>query len=263
MTAPVPPSVRADIARGIRSTWGVLAGLPWEEGWGRPTPLPGWSVGDIAGHLVDLDYSYMRNRSVPGRLQDLHQRTAEGVERQRRRPPAQVRSDLVRMAKETPDLVDELDDWQKIWPTAVGDMPAWMAFETRLGDLYVHLLDLSEALGTKTGSIRDAVTERALARRVMRLSGWAAVRMAGLTDGTRIRLTLTGPGASEADLVVEDGRGRLISPEGEIPADSITGDALALILAAGGRAHPAEILDDLRIRGGAAASLVARFHLFG
>lgn len=241
----------------------MLAGLPWEEAWTEATPLPGWSVGDIAGHLVDLDTNYMLTRSEPGRFGDLHQRTGEGVRRQRLRPPAEVRSDLARLAEQTPEVVDALDDWEEPWPTVVGEMPAWMAFETRLADLYVHLLDLAEALGMEAGSVRDPVVERALARRLLRLSGWAAVKRAGLADGTRIRLALTGPGATGVDLVVSGGRGRLVPPQEAPPEDMISGDVLALALAAGGRAHPVEILQDLQIRGKAAASLVARFGLFG
>lgn len=220
-------------------------------------------MGDIAGHLVDLDTHYILSRTEPGRIEDLHRRTEEGVQRQRRRPPVDVRFDLTRLAVETPDVVDAVEDWDQPWPTVVGEMAAWMAFETRLGDLYVHLLDLSEAMGFEATSVRDPVTERALTRRVTRLAGWAAVKMAGLEDGTRIRLILTGPGATEADLVVSEGRGRLVPARDEAPPDRISGDALALILAAGGRAHPGEILENLQVRGGRAASLVARFHLFG
>lgn len=220
-------------------------------------------MGDIAGHLVDLDTHYILSHSEPGRIQDLHRRTEEGVQQQRRRPAIEVRSDLSRLAEETPGVVEAVADWDQPWPTVVGEMPAWMAFETRLGDLYVHLFDLSEAMGLKATPLRDPVVERALTRRVMRLAGWAAVKMAGLEDGTRIRLTLAGPGATEADLVVSEGRGRLVPARGQAPPDRIYGDALALILAAGGRAHPGEILEDLAIRGREAASLVARFHLFG
>lgn len=263
MTAPSAPPTLADIGEGIRSSWLALAGLPWLETWESPTPLPGWSVGDIAGHLVDLDTSYILTRSEPGSLEDLHRRTEEGVRRQRERPPSEVRADLARLARETPEVVIGTEDWNRPWPTVVGEMPAWMAFEMRLGDLYIHLLDLSEAMDLDSDLLRNPGVERALSRRVMRLAGWAAVKMAGLPDGTRVRLALTGPGQIEADLVVAGRRGRIIPPEGEPSSGRIAGDGLAFILAAGGRAHPAQILENLQVRGEAAASLVARFHLFG
>ena len=88
------------------------------------------------------------------------------------------------------------------------------------------------------------------------------MKSAGLSDGTRIRLELSGAGGTVADLVVDDRRGKLVDPEpGTI--QRIEGSALAYLLEIAGRHEMAESARGLEVHGEAAGALLERYRLFG
>ena len=94
------------------------------------------------------------------------------------------------------------------------------------------------------------------------MTGWGAVKGAGLPDGTRIFLDLSGPGGTVADLVVADRRGNLVDAESGT-VDRIAGPALAYLLEIAGRHDMAEAAGGLEVDGEAAKALLAGYRLFG
>ena len=134
--------------------------------------------------------------------------------------------------------------------------------EIRLSDLFVHLLDLRFALGLHLANAAESTAEALVVGRAVRLTGWGAVKGADLPDGTRIRLELTGPGGTTADLVVTDRRGTLIDPE-PVTVDRIVGPALAYLLEVSGRHEMAEAAGGLEVVGEAAKALLTEYRLFG
>lgn len=260
-SAPAFTPTPDELTAAMANVWATLASLRWEASWELPTPLGGWSVGDIGGHIVHLEREYVHENPSTD-PPPLHELTASGVEEQRGRTPSDVIAELRRYATASPAVVAATVDWEILRQSPIGAIPTWMAYELRLGDLYVHLLDLAVAMDLDLDTIRLSDCEDLLTRRAVRLSGWAAGRAARLPDGTSVSLSLTGPGAVDVTVAVEAGRGRVV-PGTRDTADRISGPGIAYVLAAGGRSHPDLLLADLRIEGSQAAALVARFRLFG
>lgn len=262
MNAQPSPDLVSDIQEATSSVWRTLAGLPWDDTWDLSTPLTNWSVGDIAGHLLHLERDFVLREPdvVSG---DLHALTESGVTASRLRDRETVLEELEQISTAGPAAVAATQDWNRIRQTVIGPQPAWVAFELRVGDLYVHLLDLVEAMGIDPEGVRIESAERVLTQRAIRLSGWAASRRARLDDGTLIRLVLTGPGASTVEIAVADGRGTVRAPTQEDTAEVVEGPGIAYVLAAGGRSHPAYLVSQLTITGAKAGILVEKFGLFG
>ncbi len=179
-------------------------------------------------------------------------------------PPEQVIDEVRRASAATLQRLRELapDEWEQETAGVLGSTTVTAAMELRVGDAFVHLLDLRHALELPLEPEREATALALVTARALRLSGWAAVKRAGLAEGTRIRLDLTGPGAGRKDVVVTEGRGVLVTPAGE-PAGTVAGRGIGYVLAAGGRHAMIDAVGGLRVEGEPARRLVASYRLFG
>lgn len=238
--------------------------------WAMPSPLEGWTVGDIVAHLAHgegTSHGFPQPEPAPGWSFDtpgLHESTNRGVAARRALGRREVVDELAGAADATLAAMRSWDDeaWQATREGLTGPMPAERAMEMRLADVYVHLLDIVVGLDRPVSGYRVPEAEEALVERAVHLVGWAAVKQAHLLDGTRVRLEIAGPGGTTADLVVSEGRGRLVDVSGH--ADGrIAGPGIAFALRAGGRRHPAELITDLLVEGPPAAELIDHFGLFG
>jgi hypothetical protein len=153
------------------------------------------------------------------------------------------------------------EDWHRPMPSPVGILPASQTLDLRLADVWVHLLDIRSGLGEPPSSDREPAAAAAVIHRAVRLTGWGAVKRAGLPDGTRISFDLTGSGGVAADLVITGGRGEMETPTGTA-ADMIGGPALAYLLDIAGRPGQAEAAGGLDVEGEAARVLLERYRLF-
>ncbi|NIS28852.1 MAG: hypothetical protein GWN07_01970 [Actinobacteria bacterium] len=160
--------------------------------------------------------------------------------------------------------MSHLDDeaWEtEMWPSPVGMLPMDQAHDLRAADAYVHLLDMRHGLGRPLDPNEEPLASALAIGRAVRLSGWGAVKGAGLPDGTRIRLDVEGPGGTAADLVVENGRARLEPPHGETD-DRIAGPGLAFLLAVAGREGMTAAAGGLDVSGDAAKAFLEGYRLF-
>jgi uncharacterized protein (TIGR03083 family) len=249
-----------------------LAETLTDEQWSAPTPLELWSVGDVVAHLAHVEgvmfHGFPQPETPPGWSFEglpLHQLTNLGVAARRSLSRQVVVDELRRAGDATLARVVGLDEegWQAPAMTPVGPGTLHDAMELRVADVYVHYLDLVEALGRYEDGLRIAEAEGPIVARAVRLSGWAAVKRAGLAEGTHLRLELDGPGSTTVDVAVVGGRGRVGPPEG-VPADGrVAGPGIAYALAAGGRRHPPALVTRLAIEGEAAKRLVETFGFFG
>ena len=96
----------------------------------------------------------------------------------------------------------------------------------------------------------------------MQLSPWGAAKKAGLGDGTRIRLDLSEPASTVADVVVDGGRGSLAAPDGEA-GDAVKGPAPAYLLLVTGREDLVEDAGGICASGESAVALFDRYRFFG
>lgn len=253
-------------------TWPALldlAGSLTAEEWVEPTVLPGWTVADVyahLGHLEGLSHGFDQPDVPPEWTfegKPLHHLTNSGVAARRTWSREQIVDEVGRASAATLAMLASLDDggWERPALGPLGPTTLAQAMELRVGDAYVHYLDLLVSLGRYADGRRIPDAERVLVDRAVRLAGWAAVKQAGLPDGTRIRLDLE-EAEGPVDVVVDDGRGRLVVPAGE-PGATISGPGIAYALRAGGRTHPEELVERLTVTGEAAERMLERFGLFG
>jgi uncharacterized protein (TIGR03083 family) len=247
----------------------LLSSLP-DEQWALPTPNTEWDIKDLAAHLGGLESLFLgfpQPDPPEGWITEhtgLHQVTDHGVAARRAWSAAEVMDELRSTSRAQLERLRGLDEaaWQEPTIGPLGMTSVANFADLRLSDLYVHLLDLRFALGLPLQSAGAPIAEALVVGRVVRLTGWGAVKGAKLPDGTRIFLDLGGPGGTVADLVVADRRGNLVDAEpGTI--DRIAGPALAYLLEISGRHDMAEAAGGLEVDGEAAKALLAGYRLFG
>jgi uncharacterized protein (TIGR03083 family) len=188
------------------------------DGWARPSRCEGWTVADVAGHLVGA-FDDITSGRVEG------QGTAEVSERQaaerRGRTTAEVADECDEVRTRTAKMLASFDD--AIWNAAAGggeyDMTVGQAMEAMWCGTYVHADDIRAAVGRPSErgpGLRAAVHYVADALST-RKWGPALLALDGLDD------VLVG----EANAATS--------------ARRITGDPLAFLLVATGRSDPATL----------------------
>lgn len=259
----------------LEEAWGAavttLESLSPDE-WRLPTSCDPWTVGDVAAHLGHLE-GISHGLPQPAAPDDFDESLYEGLDLVTNRGVAaragwdaeEVLEEIRRASALTLEALWETDEegWTAPSPSPAGMLPLAQAMELRLADVYVHLLDIRHALGRRLSAADEPIAAAAVVGRAVRLTGWAAVKRAGLPGGTRVRLALDGPsGRDTVDLLVEGGRGHLIDPEGEV-AEHVEGTGLAYLLAVAGRPVMIDAAGGLSVTGEAATALVASYRLFG
>jgi uncharacterized protein (TIGR03083 family) len=100
------------------------------------------------------------------------------------------------------------DEWGRVTPTIIGDVPYAEFMKTRAFDSWVHEQDVRGALGCPGGS-GGLASSVALAQ-VQGAMGFVVGKKAGAPDGTVVRFSLSGPAqdARQLSIGVEGGRAR-------------------------------------------------------
>ncbi len=240
-----------------------------EDAWKTASPLPNWTVGDVVAHLAHLQglaNGFPQPEpppSAPDHPEPLHQFTGAGVAARRDLPRRDVVAELRAATEATRERLRAVtgDQWDEPTMTVAGPGTLRLATEMRVGDVYVHLLDLAYALEMDPDSVRHPAPEEVIVRRALGLVGWAMVKRAHLEEGTTIELDLSGPGGERSTWAVVDGRGRKVEAT-EAPDGTIRGAGIAFVLRAGGRDWP-PALTELSVTGDPADRLLRSFGLFG
>jgi uncharacterized protein (TIGR03083 family) len=261
------------LAVALEQAWTAVAGslsalTPAQ--WDLPTPCEGWSVRDVAahlGHLEGMSHGFPQPDPAtgfdPAGMSGLDAVTNAGVAARRPWTTDEVLEEVRSASAATLDQIRRFseDDWQRQMPSPVGMLPTHQALDLRLADVWVHLLDIRSGLGEPPSADREPEAAAAVIHRAVRLTGWGAVKRAGLLDGTRIAFDLIGPGGIAADLVISGRRGEM-EPSTGTAADAIGGPSLAYLLAVAGRTGMADEAGGLEVRGDASRTLLERYRLF-
>jgi len=262
-----------EVISGLEEAWSSIDSLLTsldDDQWTLPTPNTEWDIRDLAAHLGGLEAMF-QGFPQPDPPEGwttghtgLHQLTDFGVAARRSWTIAQVLDEFHQASRAQLEKLRSLggEGWQQQTLGPLGPTTMINFADIRLGDLYVHLLDLRSALGLALQSPAEPTAEYLVVDRAVRLTGWGAVKAAGLPDGTRIRLDLSGPGGTLADLVVTDRRGTLVESVSGA-SERIEGPALAYLLEVAGRNEMAEAAGGLKVEGDAARALLAGYRLFG
>jgi uncharacterized protein (TIGR03083 family) len=148
-----------------------------DEQWREPSLCEGWTVRDVAAHLVDTART-TRLSFVAGLVRarfDFHRQNARGVERERGASPQETLERLRQVASRTSTPPAHLD--------------------TRLVEEVLHGEDIRRPLGLTHSYQQEAVV------RALRLQARTPVSFGGAKERVAgIRLT-----ATDADLVIGDG----------------------------------------------------------
>jgi uncharacterized protein (TIGR03083 family) len=207
---------RKEVVEGLiqeLESFGQLIGPLEAAAWAAPTRCEGWSVADVSAHVVGTMADV-----VGGRLDDLGspEVTAREVAERRGRVPAEVAAELAQVATVTAELGAAFDDEAWAAPAPGGyDGSLGDGVETLWYDAYLHGEDIRAALGQKPArgaGLRPSVHHVA---RILGQRGWGPATLS----------------FHDVDTVTV-GRGG---------GPSFTGDALAFVLAATGRADPGEL----------------------
>ena len=206
---------RTEVVPGLQNeleSFGELIGPLDASAWASPTRCEGWSVADVAAHVIGSMADV-----VSGRLEGLGspEATAREVSERKGRSPAESVQELAAVTKLAADLGAAFDDasWESAAPGGY-DGTLGQGVEALWYDTYLHADDVRAALGrpsVRGSGLRASVHHVAheLAKR-----GWGPA-------------TLAFDGIEE----VEVGGG----------GPKHTGDALQFVLVATGRADPATV----------------------
>jgi len=209
---------RIEVVPGLQAeleSFGELIGPLDASAWASPTRCAGWSVGDVAAHVIGSIADV-----VSGRLEGLGspEATAREVAERKGRSPAEAAQELAAVTKLAADIGAAFDDAS--WDTAAPggyDGTLGQGVEALWYDTYLHADDVRAALGrpqVRGPGLRASVHHVAheLGKR-----GWGPATLA--FDG--IEEVAVGAGGARH-----------------------TGDALQFVLVATGRADPATLGDE-------------------
>jgi uncharacterized protein (TIGR03083 family) len=203
--------------------FGALVGGLDSTQWATPSRCEGWTVADVAAHAIGSVADV-----VAGRVEGLGspEATAREVAERSGRSPAELADELAAVSKQISDLAVLFDDDAWAGP-APGDYDGTLAqgVEALFYDTWAHGDDIRAALGmasvTESPGLRAALHHLAL---VLAQQGWGPATLA--LDGVE-EIEIAAPADGAAG--------------GAGAGHRITGDPLAFVLVASGRAEPAAL----------------------
>ena len=217
----------------------LLADLRDEE-W-QVEATAGWSVLDLVAHLAAVDGVLAAALRVPGRVVadgDLDERTAQVVERARRRPPGETVQEWRRQAAELAVAVASGGEGvlARTVPFAGLDLPVRVVILDRAFETWIHAEDIARATGRSIAGPPPPHVALLADTAVQLLPGVLA--MTGRTAAGSARVALTGPGGGTWDVTL-----------GQEPATHVVElsmDVMEFCYLVGGRRDPASIPRQVR-----------------
>jgi uncharacterized protein (TIGR03083 family) len=208
---------RDQVTRGLiaelESFEGLIRSVD-DEGWAAPSRCAGWSVGDVAAHLIGGMTDVVNLRLEGLGTPEVTER--EVVER-RGLSPAQLADELAADIKLATDLLAAFDDTAWAGPAPGGfDFTLGEGIEALWADAYVHADDIRTAIGRPSQPGGEGL----------------------LASVSHVADTLTRQGWGPATLALT---GLPEFPVGDGSGRRVTGEPLAFVLAATGRADPAPL----------------------
>jgi uncharacterized protein (TIGR03083 family) len=213
-----------------------------DDDWARPTPCSEWDVRELTAHVAGgqgIFEGLPQPAPPPGWSTDhagVHALTAAMVAARHDWRPPQVLDELRRATTVQLARLRSLDDegWSRSSEGPPGIKTVRDLARNRLLDGYIHLLDLRVALDRPLDLEAEPRAFVECVAQARDFAGWGAVKKAGLTDGSRVRIDLGGRAGFTKDLVVEERRGSLVDPDPST-TDRIEGTAAAFLMGATGR----------------------------
>lgn len=240
---------RDEVQGALFEQWAVLEQLLRtldDAEWRTPTVLPGWTVQDVAAHIIGTE-SMLDGRETPdppgAAAAADHVRNPVGelnerwVESMRGDAPADVMDRWTALLARRRRAVEEMpqERFDAETSTPVGPESFGRFMRIRLFDCWMHELDIRDAVSRPgdEGGPRGELAFAEIAGAVPFLVG----KKAGAPDGTRMRLALTGPLRRIIDVQV-DGRAAVVPQLDRGPDLTVTMPSGVFVRLAGGRVAP-------------------------
>lgn len=259
-TRPVTTLDKNDVLPALFASWEAIEHLLTDlsdEQWRTPTALPGWSVHDVASHVigtesmllgvptpaVDVDLSALDH--VHNDIGQLNERWVRNL---RGESPDDMRYRLGDVTAERSTMLTNMVDtaWNAVTMTPAGPDSYGRFMRIRTFDCWMHEQDIRDALGLPPSdhdlaglAARGALDEMAASM------GFVVGKRGQAPDGARVALELTGP-LQRTIRVAVDGRAAVVDDFGGAePTLTIRLDGLQFTRLCGGRpmtaARPATI----------------------
>jgi uncharacterized protein (TIGR03083 family) len=250
MTANAENTARVDMLEDVWRSMAELGASLDEVAWKAPSECPGWTVQDNLVHVTALERFILGDplptEDVPDDLphvkNDIGRSNERWIESRRAWTGADALAEFVTTTHARIAQLRELDDdgfaadsWTPMGPGTVAGLIGFRIF-----DSWVHEQDMRGAL-ERPGDL-DSDAARFSTGMMLDVLPYVVGKKVGAPEGSTVVLSLTGPIAATAAVVVTDGRARPLEPVPDTPtvAVSVASDAYARL--ACGRADPDEAL---------------------
>ena len=245
-TDPARPSIpKDDVVGALVGEWEALAellGALTEEEWLAPSPCPGWTVKDLAAHVIGTELT-LEGQASPALTDELrsaaHVHNDIGaineawVDSFRSRSGAEVLASLRevtgRRAAALAAMSQEEFDADSWTPAGPGSYGRFM--QIRVYDCWIHEQDIRAALG-RPGHLSGPPAEQSLDE-VARALGYIVGKKAAAPQGSSVAIDVTGPTQRRLYVTV-DGRATVVAGlEGEPTARLSLPFGLLMAMASG------------------------------
>ena len=230
-----------------------------EDEWLAPTPLPGWTVGDVMAHVIGTESMLLREPApeidigAPDHVRnDIGRFNEQWVVSMQGRSPAEV---LARFRDATARRLDELramdtETWEAEGFTPAGKDTYGRFMRIRVFDCWIHEQDIRDAVG-RPGGDAGAPTELALDEMTTAM-GFVVGKKAGAPPGSKVVLDLTGPANRQVFIELGTGEGARAAVVDELsgqPTVTLCMPVGVFVRLGGGRADPASLRERVEITG--------------
>jgi uncharacterized protein (TIGR03083 family) len=218
--APTVPEL-LDIWQSALDTVVALGAAATDEQWQLPTPCPGWSVGDVVAHLVDIEQTMAGSErpehepdwsSLPHVQADFGRFTEVGVDLRRAHARDDVLAELQAMIELRRSQLDAVPEGAEVIGPFGNPTTMDRLLRIRIFDTWAHQQDIRAALGQDAGwnTPAAAVSQEQIVRALPYV--WA--RTVGAPEGNTVRIEMTGPDLPRdvAVAAVADGKGVDVAP---------------------------------------------------
>ncbi|CAN5360493.1 maleylpyruvate isomerase family mycothiol-dependent enzyme [soil metagenome] len=263
-TRPVTTLDKNDVLPALFASWEALehflTDLP-DERWRTPTALPGWSVHDVASHVIGTE-SMLLGQPIPEADVDLealeHVHNGIGqlnecwVRYLRGETPDEMRRRMGDITAQRTTMLTNMaeDAWNAVTATPAGPDSYGRFMRVRIFDCWMHEHDIRDALGVPASDdeLAGIAAQRALDELAASM-GFVVGKLGKAPEGARVALELTGP-LQRTIRVAVDGRAALVDDFGGAePTVSIRLDGLQFTRLCGGRPMSTARSADIEVSG--------------
>ncbi|MGW0179716.1 maleylpyruvate isomerase family mycothiol-dependent enzyme [Nocardia sp. NPDC003345] len=241
----------------------LVADLP-EQQWRTPSPLPGWTVFDVIGHVIGTESMLLGEKPPAGdpRVPDVdvatlpHVRNEIGkfneiwLQRLRPLPGAQLFELFREVTARRRAALAGMDEaaWLAPGPSPVGEVPYARFMRVRLFDCWMHELDIADALAVEVaeGGTRGDAAFAEFAQSLPRV----VAKRGEAPAGSLITFEVTGPLTRTLHIEVAERAGYVSTPATGATV-TVTLDSGLLVRLGGGRVDPGKVLDRVGFDGDA------------